>query len=146
MKMTRIRFIISIIFTILLLSASLKLYSQQEPAGSDQEDRWVDSVMNTLTLDQMIGQLIVVRANNPNEAYFSVIDGYIRTYGIGGVTFFGGKPYRQAVQTNKWQAASQIPLLISIDGEWGLGMRLEGGQGAGDDEARTGPKKSHAKR
>ena len=86
---------------------------------------WVDSVMRTLTLEEMIGQLIMVRANNPGAAYFPEVSRYIHDYGIGGVTFFGGKPYAQAVQTNQWQKQSRVPLLVSIDAEWGLGMRLD---------------------
>jgi beta-glucosidase-like glycosyl hydrolase/CubicO group peptidase (beta-lactamase class C family) len=119
------RFFTTIFFLTILVSSSNFTYGQSVNPLSDREQAWVDSIISTLTLDQMFGQLIVIRANNPNEAYFSVIDGYITKYGIGGVTFFGGKPYRQAVQTNKWQSISNIPLLISIDAEWGLGMRLD---------------------
>lgn len=89
------------------------------------EDHWVDSVMQTLTLDEMIAQLMVVRANNPNQPYFDVIDSYITKYDIGGVTFFGGHPEAQARQTNQWQALAKTPLLICIDGEWGPAMRLD---------------------
>jgi len=39
--------------------------------------------------------------------------------------FFQGGPVRQANLTNYYQALAKTPLLISIDGEWGLGMRLD---------------------
>ncbi len=87
--------------------------------------RWADSVMLTLSLDERIGQLMVIRANNPNQAYFDVIDSYIARYNIGGVTFFGGHPVTQAKQTNLWQSKAKTPLFISIDGEWGPSMRLD---------------------
>lgn len=116
---------IALTITLFILVMGLPAFTQTDE--SDRRDRsgWVDSVLSAMTLDEMIGQLIMVRANNPNEAYFSVIDTYIRDYGIGGVTFFGGKPYRQAVQANAWQKSSKVPLLVSIDAEWGLGMRLD---------------------
>lgn len=86
---------------------------------------WVDSVFATLSTDEKIAQLLVVRANYPNEKYFKEINQLIRKYNIGGVTFFGSTPYRQMSQTNYWQSISRTPLFITIDGEWGLGMRLD---------------------
>src|SRR5690606_29425936 len=44
---------------------------------------------------------------------------------LGGVVFFQGGPQRQAVLTNKYQSLSKTPLMIALDGEWGLGMRLD---------------------
>ncbi len=43
---------------------------------------------------------------------------------LGGVVFFQGGPGRQAVLTNEYQSHARVPLLITSDGEWGLGMRL----------------------
>lgn len=86
--------------------------------------RWVDSVYTSLTLEQRIGQLIMARANQSGQAYYPEIETYIRQYNLGGVTFFKGEPEAQLIQTNRWQQLAQTPMLISIDGEWGLGMRL----------------------
>lgn len=111
----------------------LILLVQQFPAGGqintiqpgNPGDRWVDSVMTSLTIDEMIGQLLVVRANIPGQDYFDIIDQYIKNYNIGGVTFFGGHPALQARRTNHWQSLAKTPLFISIDGEWGPAMRLD---------------------
>lgn len=89
------------------------------------ETAWVDSVFLTLNTSQKIGQLLMVRANNAREPYSPEINHYIDKYGIGGVCFFGSGPVRQAKQTNLWQKRSRVPLLTAIDGEWGLGMRLD---------------------
>jgi beta-N-acetylhexosaminidase len=94
------------------------------PPG-DQATRWADSVMQTLTIDEMIGQLMVVRANYPGKEYNDTIDSYIKDYNIGGVTFFGGHPSLQLQQTNHWQSLAKTPLFISIDAEWGPAMRLD---------------------
>jgi beta-N-acetylhexosaminidase len=88
-------------------------------------ETWADSVLSTLTTEEMIGQMMVVRANNPNQEYLSIIESYIKTYDIGGVTFFGGHPTLEAKQTNAWQGMAKTPLFISIDGEWGPAMRLD---------------------
>lgn len=89
------------------------------------ESQWVDSVYNSLSQTERIAQLLMVRANNSREAYLPEIDDYIEKYGIGGVCYFGSGAIQQAKQNNIWQKQSRVPLLTAIDGEWGLGMRLD---------------------
>ena len=38
---------------------------------------------------------------------------------------FQGGPVRQARLTNRLQASSPVPLLIAMDAEWGIAMRLD---------------------
>ncbi len=90
------------------------------------ESKWVDSTFSTLTLDEKIGQLFMIAAySDRDERHYSYIDKLITEYHLGGLIFFQGGPIRQAKLTNRYQAASRIPLLIGIDAEWGLGMRLD---------------------
>ena len=49
----------------------------------------------------------------------------IKQYNIGGLCFFQVVLTRQAIQTNNYQRIAKTPLLITIDAEWGLGMRLD---------------------
>ncbi|NTV83226.1 MAG: hypothetical protein HGA23_02865 [Bacteroidales bacterium] len=116
------KLIISILFT---LHISIALTQDNTVNSFSPAERWADSILQTLTTEEMIAQLMVVRANTPNQEYYTVIDQYISKYNIGGVTFFGGHPTLQARQTNKWQSTAKIPLFISIDGEWGPAMRLD---------------------
>ena len=95
-------------------------------AQSDEE-RWVDSVYNSLTMEQRVGQLLNVRANLPNKPYFAEIQELIEKYNIGGVTFFRTDAEPLLKQVNQWQSLAQTPLMVGIDGEWGLGMRLNDG-------------------
>nr|ARK09749.1 glycoside hydrolase [Fibrella sp. ES10-3-2-2] len=89
-------------------------------------ESWVDSVFQTMTPDEKIGQFFMVAAfSNHSESHRVYIEHLIQNYHIGGVIFFQGGPHRQAVLTNKYQSLSKIPLLVGIDGEWGLGMRLD---------------------
>lgn len=89
-------------------------------------EKWVDSVFQTMTAEQKIGQFFMVAAySNRPENHNQYIDHLIQSNYIGGLIFFQGGPYRQAILTNRYQAESKIPLLIGIDGEWGLGMRLD---------------------
>lgn len=87
---------------------------------------WADSVIETMTLDEKIGQLIMIAGySNKDKAYENELSALIDKYKIGGVIFFQGGPVRQVNITNRIQAESRIPLLIGIDAEWGLEMRLD---------------------
>lgn len=101
----------------------------QQPSYIDllrQQPHWVDSVFNKLSKKQKIAQLFFVRAHtNLSKAYQDSVGKVIKREKLGGVVFFQGGPVRQAVLTNKYQSKSKVPLIISIDGEWGLGMRLD---------------------
>lgn len=114
--------IISALFLYIL--STTQLYSQ----GLDTlgASRWADSVLKTMDNDQKIGQLFMVAAySNRDSLHFKEISKLITNYHIGGLCFFQGGPMRQAQQTNLYQAKAKTPLLISIDGEWGLSMRLD---------------------
>jgi beta-N-acetylhexosaminidase len=90
------------------------------------EKQWVDSVYNAFSLDERIAQLIMVRSySNRGQTYTDSIANVLAKYNIGGVIFFRGTPGSHAVMTNQYQAAVKTPLLVAIDAEWGLGMRLD---------------------
>lgn len=110
-----------ILFSFISLIISLNVFSQ------NSEERWVDSVFNSLTLEQQVGQLMNLRANQPNKDFDVKIAEYIDKYNIGGVTFFRTDAELLLKQTNEWQSMAQTPLMIAIDGEWGLGMRINDG-------------------
>ncbi|MFN5930317.1 MAG: glycoside hydrolase family 3 N-terminal domain-containing protein, partial [Sphingobacteriales bacterium] len=46
-------------------------------------------------------------------------------YKIGGVCLFQGGPVSQAIALNRIQQSAALPLLVSIDAETGLGMRMD---------------------
>ncbi len=87
---------------------------------------WVDSVMKTLTLDQQIAQCIWIAGYSNRDISHEVeVTDLIRKYGVGGIVFFQGTAEKQAELTNYYQSISKVPLLISLDAEWGTGMRLQ---------------------
>ncbi|MDX5418267.1 MAG: glycoside hydrolase family 3 C-terminal domain-containing protein [Hymenobacteraceae bacterium] len=87
---------------------------------------WVDSVFNTLSPEERIAQLIIIEAfSNKNEKYEADVMNLVKRYKIGGIIYFQGGPLRQAKLNNRLQAASKVPLLISMDAETGVGMRLD---------------------
>lgn len=101
-------------------------YSQTVPSFLKANPRWVDSVFNALTPDQRISQLIMVAGfSNRSKSYEDSLMALVQTYQIGGVVFFQGGPIRQARLINRLQTVTRVPMLVAIDGEWGLGMRLD---------------------
>lgn len=126
------RILLNFCFTVLLISSSITLVKAQginpatPPFFAYQHSAWVDSVFNTLSPDERIAQLIVVAAySNRGPEHRQEILKQINEQKVGGLIFFQGGPGREAKQINEYQEASEVPLLIAIDAEWGLGMRLD---------------------
>jgi len=104
---------------------------------------WVDSIYETMTEEQRIAQLMIIASwSGRDSAHIKDIACHVNEIGVGGIIFFKGTPTRQALLTNYYQSISKIPLIIGIDGEWGLSMRLDSTpvfprqivMGAGKDE------------
>ncbi len=87
---------------------------------------WADSIFKTLSNEEKIAQLMVIRAHsNLGQKHVDEVTNLIQKYNVGGLCFFQGGPVRQATLTNQYQKLAKTPLMIAIDGEWGLGMRLD---------------------
>ena len=90
------------------------------------QESWVDSTYTSLTLEEKIGQLFVVMAfSEQGEKHFEKISKNIVEDNIGGVIFSLGGPHGQTEWLNKFQKKSKVPLLIGMDAEWGVAMRLD---------------------
>ncbi len=89
-------------------------------------EAWVDSVMDQLSLEEKIAQMIMVQAySNRDEEHVKSVIRLITRHRVGGIAFFQGDPVSQALMTNRFQERTKVPLMVAIDGETGLGMRLE---------------------
>ena len=90
------------------------------------EQQWVEEKLNSLSLEEKIAQLMMVAAySNKDQAHVNEIKHLVQKHKIGGLMFLQGGPVRQAKLTNYYQSLAETPLLIAIDAEWGLGMRLD---------------------
>lgn len=90
-----------------------------------QQKKWVDSVYDSMNLKEKVGQLFMASIWSRNENEADSIRKQIRENHIGGLIFSKGGPVRQAQLTNEFQKMSKIPLLVGMDAEWGLAMRLD---------------------
>ncbi|PWL37707.1 beta-N-acetylglucosaminidase [Flagellimonas aquimarina] len=87
---------------------------------------WVDTKYNSMSLEERIGQLFMVSiSSSQDKTATDKIKQLIKEHHLGGVIFSTGGPVRQAKLTNEYQSNSKIPLLIGMDAEWGLAMRLD---------------------
>jgi beta-N-acetylhexosaminidase len=92
----------------------------------ETQEEWVTSLMDSMTVEEKIGQLFMVAAySNLDEKHEKFISDLIKDYHLGALIFLQDQPIKQAELTNKYQSLSKIPLLIGIDAEWGLNMRLK---------------------
>lgn len=113
------------ILVLLFLFISLKSLAQQNDAA-----KWVDSVFKTLSPQEQIAQLMVVRLSTIDSRtktvtfYDSTVSELIKQYNIGSICVFQGSPVKQATVINSLQAIAKTPLLVTIDAEWGVGMRM----------------------
>ncbi len=128
------RFLFPFIFLLLLLpvnqspltDVSAQSGSIVPPPFAGVAQEWVDSVFKSLTPQEKIAQLIMVAAfSDGRYARDAEILRLVKDNNIGGLVFMRGGPERQAVMTSRYQSVAKTPLMIAMDAEWGLGMRLD---------------------
>lgn len=122
------------VFAILFFLLHLVAHSQVQDRATtatavpflQQGSAWADSVFQTMSEEERIAQLIMIPVySNKDRVHEDSISRLVREYKVGGLIYFQGGPVRQALMTNRFQKESKIPLMVSIDAEWGLGMRLD---------------------
>lgn len=114
-----------------LLAAALvlasSLYAQRKSELGAKN--WVDSVFKTLSEDEKIAQLMIIRSSSVKNGipvfFDKEVEEAIRKYNIGGICVFQGGPVQHALRINRFQRLAKTPLLVTVDGEWGLGMRFD---------------------
>jgi len=111
---------ILIVLTLLLTtSAVFGQFSQKQHVN-------LDSLRNSLTLEQKVGQLFMVAAySNKSVEHQRYLQMLVRNYHIGGVIAMQGGPARQRRMLESLQQIASVPLLVGQDAEWGQAMRLD---------------------
>ena len=113
------------VYPIALVLVISTFFSEVIHGQSTPKEQWVDSVMATLDVDEKIGQIFMIRAfSKEDPAHINSVKEQIKKYKVGGACFFQGHPEKQAHLVNEYQKLSDIPMMMAIDGEWGLGMRF----------------------
>ncbi len=129
--MTRFnRFLLSAIAVVLSIGATARSTNDLPSLFNDvnqvEMNQWVDSVFNTMSPEARIGQLIIASVTpSSQDATKQLVERLVKQNMVGGLIYEGSTVADQAYVTNLAQSLATIPLMITIDGEWGLGMRLK---------------------
>lgn len=92
---------------------------------SSEAETWATETLSTMSVEEKIGQLFMMSIwSEWGDAKIQEIYNDAKRYHVGGVCFFAGEAARQVSITNQLNAQSKIPMLVGIDGEWGVGMRV----------------------
>ena len=87
------------------------------PALREPDEQWVADTLDSMTLDEKIGQMIMPVHSGSASSQLS-------TYDVGGFVFLASDSASVLSATNSLQAAADTPLLFSIDCEAGAGARV----------------------
>lgn len=116
---------------------------------SVDDDPWVVQLMEKMTVEEKIGQLIFPYASARNFSKegkeYERLKELVQKYKVGGFCLFRGAVEEQVNLINELQSLSAIPLLFSADFENGVTQRIPGGTafptmmalGAADDVRLT---------
>src|SRR2546430_12217051 len=104
----------------------LKPYSRHP---SSEALKWANKELKRMSLDEKIGQLILVGINatflNQDSEAFRALRHQIVDNHVGGIILFRGPVYESVVLVNRMQELAKYPLLISADLVAGSGMRFD---------------------
>jgi len=108
----------------LLFSKNI-LVAQHEYPNVKQSQTWADSVLRSLSFEQLIAQKLMVPVWTRDAQINSESLEAVEKYQVGGLIFFQGTAQTHNMALNFYQQQSEIPLLIGMDAEWGPAMRLD---------------------
>jgi beta-N-acetylhexosaminidase len=109
-----------------LMTASLVLGITLTLPGQTTKNRWVDSVFQSLSLDEKIGQLFMVPVYpKTNRDYLQELENTIKNHQIGGIILMEGGPVQISHLHNRIQQITEVPLLTGVDAGNGLGKNID---------------------
>jgi len=121
---TGIVFTISFIFSAYISEKKIKKSIKLEISS---EDVWAQKQLSEMTLEEKVGQFFMVSAfSNQGEKHLKEVEDLVINQKVGGVIFFQGERENLKSSITRFQNASKIPLLIGMDAEWGIQMRIFG--------------------
>ncbi len=118
---------LAVLAVVLCHFIALPIQAQSFVAEDPTREAWVDSLYQTMDEDERLGQLFMIRAHSDKGPdHIADVEAQIKKYKVGGLCFFQGTPTKQVELINRYQKLAQpLPVMVAIDGEWGLGMRMK---------------------
>lgn len=101
-------------------------YGKSEERAINRMERQVERTLKCMTTREKVAQLIVSQTDSYifSEGHALMTDTLVGIEGIGGLLIIQDSLPRFLTRMNQLQEMSKIPLLVSIDGEWGPSMRF----------------------
>ena len=110
---------------LLLIFSTSELFGPPSVKEQLHSNTWAETTFDSLSVDERLAQLFMIEVRPTYGAkHLAAVQRTIEEHQVGGVIFFKGNPTDQVKLTNKFQQMSKTKMLVAIDGEWGLAMRL----------------------
>ena len=128
----------SAVFTILLFISLVPVslcanslntkQSKYRYPSQEKIDRQVDSIFRKLSTREKIAQIMVIDfTSNDSKEMQTIQNRLVKKEKIGGIIPLGEKSFISAMKRmNQLNKLAKIPMLVTIDAEWGAAMRYEG--------------------
>ena len=101
-------------------------FFENRPLKGIQKDTWVNETFARLGLEEKIAQLMMVEVRpSKGRNHLDEVDTLVSKYKVGGIIFFKTDPQNLLLLGQKYQSIANVPLMVAIDGEWGVSMRLD---------------------
>ncbi|MGB5875423.1 MAG: glycoside hydrolase family 3 N-terminal domain-containing protein, partial [Bacteroidota bacterium] len=98
------------------------------PAAGQVSPSWVESVLEGMTLEEKVGQMVMVGVQghylSTDGAHYARLEKMVRDRKVGGLILWQSDVYEAAVLLNDLQRIADVPLLVSADFERGPAMRI----------------------
>lgn len=119
-----------LLILVALLAVTTAASAKRQPAIFNKVDKramnaWVDKQFKAMTPDERITQLFVMAVDPRNTVASETVKKLVSEFRVGGLIFNESDIVSQAKITNYAQSLAKVPLLITLDAEWGPSMRLE---------------------
>lgn len=119
------KFKILFLLSIFIATATL-LKAEDPPFLKLLNDHWVEKKLDSLSFEERIAQLMMVTVypNQSEDAKSEMIE-LIKKHQPGGILVMQGNPSKTTRWINEFQENAKVPMLVAVDGEWGLSMRID---------------------
>ena len=126
--MTKLK--LSVVLVALLLAMPQAFGAKRRPhilnkVDQKEMEKWVNTTFQSLSDDEKIAQLMVVAVSPRDKFAEQAVKKLVGDYKVGGLIYHENDIKTQAKLTNYAQSLANVPLMITLDAEWGLSMRLE---------------------
>ena len=115
-----------IILGLMVAVCAVVLLCAFTPSASKRIDKQVERILQEMTTREKIAQLIFSQTDSYlfSEKHKEKTNQLVEVEGIGGLLILQDSLPRYLTRMNELQSKSKIPMLVSIDGEWGPSMRF----------------------